>query len=128
MVRPVATATSSISFRLQILVGVLRHYVVLLLQSPPKKQPKEAIREQLVVTYLIGLHTDAQPEGGHLSGRKYYVLHLLRLLYRLHITNQFHSRYLKPTTMGHSSKMARRRVTTSLPHLTPSQTLVLWTA
>lgn len=29
-----------------ILVGVLRHYVVLLLQSPPKKQPKEAIREQ----------------------------------------------------------------------------------
>ncbi|KAI0347375.1 transmembrane protein [Trametopsis cervina] len=29
-----------------ILVGVLRHYVVLLLQTPPKKQPKEAIREQ----------------------------------------------------------------------------------
>jgi len=29
-----------------ILVGVLRHYVVLLLQSPPKKQSKEAIREQ----------------------------------------------------------------------------------
>ncbi|KAI0082570.1 transmembrane protein [Panus rudis PR-1116 ss-1] len=29
-----------------ILVGILRHYVVLLLQSPPKKQAKEAIREQ----------------------------------------------------------------------------------
>ncbi|KAI0758301.1 integral membrane protein DUF106-domain-containing protein [Irpex lacteus] len=29
-----------------ILVGVLRHYVMLLLQTPPKKQPKEAIREQ----------------------------------------------------------------------------------
>ncbi|TFK76018.1 transmembrane protein [Pluteus cervinus] len=29
-----------------ILVGVLRHYVVLLLQSPPKQLPKAAIREQ----------------------------------------------------------------------------------
>jgi len=29
-----------------ILVGVLRHYVVLLLQSPPKKLPRSAIREQ----------------------------------------------------------------------------------
>ncbi|KAI0693547.1 integral membrane protein DUF106-domain-containing protein [Cytidiella melzeri] len=29
-----------------ILVGILRHYVVLLLQSAPKKQSKEAIREQ----------------------------------------------------------------------------------
>ncbi|KAJ3973874.1 integral membrane protein DUF106-domain-containing protein [Lentinula raphanica] len=29
-----------------ILVGVLRHYVVLLLQSPPKKLPRAAIREQ----------------------------------------------------------------------------------
>ncbi|KAG6885203.1 hypothetical protein C0993_004885 [Termitomyces sp. T159_Od127] len=29
-----------------ILVGVLRHYVVILLQSPPKKQSLEAIREQ----------------------------------------------------------------------------------
>jgi hypothetical protein len=29
-----------------ILVGVLRHYVMLLLRSPPKKQPRNAIREQ----------------------------------------------------------------------------------
>ncbi|KAI0832542.1 transmembrane protein [Trametes gibbosa] len=29
-----------------ILVGILRHYVVLLLQSPPKKLPRNAIREQ----------------------------------------------------------------------------------
>ncbi|EMD40634.1 hypothetical protein CERSUDRAFT_111214 [Gelatoporia subvermispora B] len=29
-----------------ILVGVLRHYVVLLLQNPPKKVPRAAIREQ----------------------------------------------------------------------------------
>ncbi|KIK65378.1 hypothetical protein GYMLUDRAFT_350183 [Collybiopsis luxurians FD-317 M1] len=29
-----------------ILVGILRHYVVLLLQSPPKKLPRAAIREQ----------------------------------------------------------------------------------
>ncbi|KAL7282498.1 transmembrane protein [Trametes coccinea BRFM310] len=29
-----------------ILVGILRHYVVLLLQSPPKKMPRKAIREQ----------------------------------------------------------------------------------
>ncbi|KAK7470769.1 hypothetical protein VKT23_002187 [Stygiomarasmius scandens] len=29
-----------------ILVGVLRHYVVVLLQSPPKKQPRAAVREQ----------------------------------------------------------------------------------
>ncbi|TFK43643.1 integral membrane protein DUF106-domain-containing protein [Crucibulum laeve] len=29
-----------------ILVGILRHYVVLLLQSSPKKQPRAAIREQ----------------------------------------------------------------------------------
>jgi len=29
-----------------ILVGVLRHYVVILLQSPPTKLPRAAIREQ----------------------------------------------------------------------------------
>lgn len=29
-------------------MGILRHYVVLLLQSPPKKQSKAAIREQYV--------------------------------------------------------------------------------
>ncbi|EPT02758.1 hypothetical protein FOMPIDRAFT_1047492 [Fomitopsis schrenkii] len=29
-----------------ILVGILRHYIVLLLQSPPKKLPRAAIREQ----------------------------------------------------------------------------------
>ncbi|KAF7332136.1 ER membrane protein complex subunit 3 [Mycena kentingensis (nom. inval.)] len=29
-----------------ILVGILRHYVVILLQSPPKTLPREAIREQ----------------------------------------------------------------------------------
>ncbi|KAF9782810.1 integral membrane protein DUF106-domain-containing protein [Thelephora terrestris] len=32
-----------------ILVGVLRHYVVLLLQTPPKKLPRAAIREQRAV-------------------------------------------------------------------------------
>ena len=32
--------------RAQILVGILRHYVVLLLQSSPKKLPRNAIREQ----------------------------------------------------------------------------------
>ena len=33
----------------QILVGVLRHYVVVLLQSPPAKLPRAAIREQCVL-------------------------------------------------------------------------------
>ncbi|KAG5640704.1 hypothetical protein DXG03_007481 [Asterophora parasitica] len=33
-----------------ILVGILRHYVVVLLQSPPKKQTREAIREQRALT------------------------------------------------------------------------------
>jgi len=33
-----------------ILVGVLRHYVTLLLNSPPKKQTLEAIREQRAIT------------------------------------------------------------------------------
>ena len=32
----------------QILVGVLRHYVVVLLQSSPKRLPRAAIREQCV--------------------------------------------------------------------------------
>ena len=35
----------------QILVGILRHYVVLLLQSAPKKLSRAAIREQCVVYY-----------------------------------------------------------------------------
>jgi len=34
--------------RTQILVGVLRHYVVVLLQSPPKQLSRAAIREQYV--------------------------------------------------------------------------------
>ncbi|KAJ6539232.1 transmembrane protein [Mycena capillaripes] len=33
-----------------ILVGILRHYVVILLQSAPKKQPREAVREQRALT------------------------------------------------------------------------------
>ncbi|KAA1466230.1 transmembrane protein [Dentipellis sp. KUC8613] len=33
-----------------ILVGILRHYVVILLQSPPKKLPRAAIREQRALT------------------------------------------------------------------------------
>lgn len=36
------------SIQRQILVGVLRHYVVLLLQSAPKKLSRAAIREQCV--------------------------------------------------------------------------------
>ena len=38
----------SSSLQRQILVGILRHYVVLLLQSTPKKQSRSAIREQCV--------------------------------------------------------------------------------
>lgn len=34
----------------QILVGVLRHYVVVLLQSSPSKLPRAAIREQCVTS------------------------------------------------------------------------------
>lgn len=37
---------SSADFRAQILVGVLRHYIVTLLQTPPKKLTRAAIREQ----------------------------------------------------------------------------------
>ena len=32
----------------QVLVGLLRHYVTVLLNSAPKKQPAAAVREQLV--------------------------------------------------------------------------------
>ncbi|KAJ3004363.1 hypothetical protein NUW54_g4848 [Trametes sanguinea] len=39
-----------------ILVGILRHYVVLLLQSPPKKLPRKAIREQSSARPLQTLH------------------------------------------------------------------------
>jgi hypothetical protein len=35
----------------KILVGVLRYYVVILLQSSPKKLPRAAIREQCVFTF-----------------------------------------------------------------------------
>lgn len=38
----------SSSLQHQILVGILRHYVVLLLQSTPKSQSRAAIREQCV--------------------------------------------------------------------------------
>ncbi|KAF8211228.1 transmembrane protein [Mycena galopus ATCC 62051] len=33
-----------------ILVGILRHYIVLLLQAPPKTLPREALREQRALT------------------------------------------------------------------------------
>lgn len=41
---------SCLSKVIQILVGILRHYVVLLLQSTPKKQSRAAIREQYVLS------------------------------------------------------------------------------
>jgi len=37
---------TSVGPRAQILVGVLRHYIVTLLQTPPKKLTRAAIREQ----------------------------------------------------------------------------------
>ncbi|KAK0190973.1 transmembrane protein [Armillaria mellea] len=37
----------------QILVGILRHYVVLLLQSQPKKLTRAAVREQYVFSLLV---------------------------------------------------------------------------
>lgn len=37
----------------QILVGVLRHYVTQLLNSPPKKQPLNVIREQSVFFSIL---------------------------------------------------------------------------
>jgi hypothetical protein len=42
----------SSSLQPQILVGILRHYVVLLLQSTPKKLSRAAIREQCVYRLL----------------------------------------------------------------------------
>jgi len=42
-----------------ILVGILRHYVVILLQSPPKKQPREVIREQRALTQSAVLRITA---------------------------------------------------------------------
>ncbi|CAL1701421.1 unnamed protein product [Somion occarium] len=46
-----------------ILVGVLRHYIVLLLQSAPKKQPKEVIREQraLVRSQILRATASSSP-------------------------------------------------------------------
>jgi hypothetical protein len=43
---PVRTPVSNHSIPLQILVGLLRHYVTLLLNSAPKKQPEVVVREQ----------------------------------------------------------------------------------
>ncbi|KAH8106106.1 integral membrane protein DUF106-domain-containing protein [Cristinia sonorae] len=58
-----------------ILVGILRHYVVLLLQSPPKKQPMAAIREHgklpLPPSYYnaVSQHlADAFKNGSYLKG------------------------------------------------------------
>ncbi|KII95232.1 hypothetical protein PLICRDRAFT_48196 [Plicaturopsis crispa FD-325 SS-3] len=42
-----------------ILVGILRHYVVILLQSPPKKLPRAAIREQRALLRAQILRTTA---------------------------------------------------------------------
>ncbi|KAJ7904404.1 integral membrane protein DUF106-domain-containing protein [Mycena olivaceomarginata] len=42
-----------------ILVGILRHYIVLLLQSPPKALPREALREQRALTRSQVLRSSA---------------------------------------------------------------------
>ncbi|KAJ7179874.1 transmembrane protein [Mycena crocata] len=42
-----------------ILVGILRHYVVILLQSSPKKLPLEAVREQRALTRSAVLRSSA---------------------------------------------------------------------
>ncbi|CCM04830.1 uncharacterized protein FIBRA_07023 [Fibroporia radiculosa] len=51
-----------------ILVGILRHYIVLLLQSPPKKQPRAAIREQraLIRSQILRTTSANSPLPHHL--------------------------------------------------------------
>lgn len=51
----VAAAQTRVAFLSlsQILVGVLRHYVTQLLDGPPKKQPKKAVREQSVQPFVL---------------------------------------------------------------------------
>jgi len=50
---------SNCSHNTQILVGILRHYVVVLLQSPPKKLSGAALREQSVcLVYRVELFSD----------------------------------------------------------------------
>ncbi|WWC91254.1 uncharacterized protein L201_006197 [Kwoniella dendrophila CBS 6074] len=44
---------------IMVLVGVLRHYVTLLLNSPPKKQPAAAVREQRALGRAVLLRNSA---------------------------------------------------------------------
>jgi len=41
--------TTLTNWPFQILVGILRHYIVVLLQSPPKQLSRAAVREQCVL-------------------------------------------------------------------------------
>lgn len=100
----------------QILVGILRHYVVVLLQSPPKKMPRAAIREQYAVIYsdfTTGLN---HALDAHLCGHRFFVLHHPTRPYPLLSICLSRDIFPKHLKLEPISKMAHRRVTHLVHH------------
>ena len=120
------------TFSSKILVGILRHYIVLLLQSPPKKLPRAAIREQYVSLIFNTPCALATNWTVSLDVRscdpKSSVLRRPSRLYLLISMSTFLDIFLRHSKPVLISKMDHHlKVTQLRPHRTP-WTLLLWMA
>jgi hypothetical protein len=95
----------------KILVGILRHYVTVLLTSPPKKLSRAAIREQCVLCPVLHqLYIYASYSDAHSCALRYFVPHHPTHLFPLHTTSPSLPLFGTLSIQARISKTARQRI------------------
>lgn len=108
----------------KILVGVLRHYVVVLLQSTPKKLSRAALREQCVPlpSFIDVVQQCCIYLGGLLSDLKYFAPRLQSHLYHCYTTRRYRITFPKRIGLAHISKTVHPKLTRHCLHRILSRT------
>lgn len=112
----------------KILVGVLRHYVVLLLQPTPKKLTRAALREQCVPLSCVAdvVQKHCVHPGGLSQDLKYSVPRLQSRLYHRYITRRYHKTSPKHSRPAHILKMVHPKATRPCLRRILSRTRLPW--
>ena len=113
----------------KIFVGVLRHYVVVLLQSMPKKLSRVALREQCVPLLYFDdlLRKYCVHPGGLSQDPRYSAPRLQSHLYHHYTTIRYLRTFPRHSRLAHISKTVHPKVTQLCPHRIPSRTRLPWT-
>lgn len=121
---PWMTFTEPVLSDSKILVGVLRHYVVVLLQSMPKKLSRAALREQCVrlPSFADVVRKCCIHPGGLSRDLKYSAPRLQTRLYHRYTTRRYLRTFLKHSGLAHTLKTVPQKVTRRRLHRMLSRT------